>query len=245
MTDQTLELIPAIDLLDGKVVRLHQGRYDEATHYSDDPAAAAEGFEAAGARRLHVVDLDGARDGEPANIAAIEAILCRTSLAVQVGGGVRGVDAAARWFDAGAARVVLGTAAIKAPDFARDLSAKHPGGVVVAIDARGGEVAVEGWLEGSGRQVQELAAEVDGWGVAAILYTNIERDGTRVGPDVEGTAALQRELGATVIASGGVGSLDHLRELRAAGVRAAVCGRALYAGEFTLAEAFAACAEGG
>lgn len=245
MTPDVLELIPAIDLLDGKVVRLHQGRYDEATLYADDPAAAAQGFESAGAHRLHVVDLDGAREGEPANVSSIRAILSGTSLAVQVGGGVRSVEAAERWFAAGAARVVLGTAAIKDPDFARKLCADHPGGVVVAIDARGGEVAVEGWLEGSGRQVSELAAEVDGWGVAAILYTNIERDGTRAGPDVAGTAALQREVSATVIASGGVGSLAHLRELRAAGVRSTVCGRALYAGEFTLAEAFAACAEGG
>lgn len=235
-----MELIPAIDILGGRVVRLQRGDYDAVTVYDHDPADAAARFEAAGAKRLHVVDLDGARDGAPGNVPAIERILSRTGLAVQVGGGVRDAHAARRWLDAGAARVVLGTAAIKHPEFARDLCEQRPGGVVVAIDARDGEVAVEGWLEGSGRRAEDLAREVDGWGVAALLYTNIDRDGTREGPDVEGTAALQGLVGATVIASGGIGTLDHLRALDGAGVRAAVCGRALYSGAFTLEEAFAA-----
>lgn len=232
-----MELIPAVDILGGKVVRLHRGEYDKVTVYDDDPSAAAVRFEQAGAARLHVVDLDGARDGRPGNVDAIRRILGRASLAVQVGGGVRDLDAARRWLDAGASRVVLGTAAIKNPDFARTLCREHPEGVVVAIDARDGEVAVEGWLEGSGRRAEELAREVDGWGAAAILFTNIERDGTRQGPDVEGTAALQRAVGATVIASGGIGKLDDLRSLAAAGVRSAVCGRALYSGAFTFEDA--------
>lgn len=235
-----MDLIPAVDILGGKVVRLHQGNYDEVTVYDDDPAEAARRFERAGASRLHVVDLDGARRGSPGNVEAIERILEHTKLAVQVGGGVRDAAAAARWFDAGAARVVLGTAAIKSPDLARALCAERPDGVIVAIDARDGEVAVEGWLEGSGRRADDLAREVDGWGVAALLYTNIGRDGTRQGPDVRGTAALQHAVRATVIASGGIGTLDDLRALSAAGVRAAVCGRALYAGAFTLGEAFEA-----
>lgn len=235
-----MELIPAIDILGGKVVRLHQGRYDAVTVYAEDAAAMAEQFEAAGARRLHVVDLDGAKDGKPGNVPSIERILARTKLAVQVGGGIRNVDAANRWLDAGAKRVVLGTAAIKDPQLPRGLAEAHPGGVIIAIDARDGEVKVEGWLEGTGTSATDLAATVDRWGVDGILYTNIERDGTREGPDVESTASLQRGVRATVIASGGIGALDHLRALHAAGVRAAVCGRALYSGAFTLAEAFAA-----
>lgn len=238
-----MELIPAIDVLDGKVVRLQRGRYDQVTVYADDPAEPARRFHAAGATRLHVVDLDGARDGSPGNVRAIERILEAVPLEVQVGGGIRDSASAERWLSAGASRVVFGTAAVKAPEIVRGLCATRPGTVVVAVDARGGEVAVEGWVEGSGRDATELAREVDGWGVAALLYTNIERDGTRDGPDVEGTAALQRAVGATVIASGGIGTLEHLRALAAAGVRATVCGRALYAGAFTLEQAFAA-AEG-
>lgn len=234
-----MELIPAIDLLGGKVVRLHQGKYDEVTVYSDDPSAMARDFEAHGARRLHVVDLDGARSGKPGNVSAIQAILAATKLEVQVGGGVRTAETAVRWLDAGAKRVVMGTAAIKNPAIPKALCADHPGSVIIAIDARGGEVAVEGWLEASGKQATELARDVDTWGVSGILFTNIDRDGTRVGPDVEGTAALQGLVGVTVIASGGIGSLEHLAALREAGVRATVCGKALYSGAFTLEQAFA------
>ena len=233
-----MELIPAIDLLDGKVVRLHQGKYDEVTVYSDDPAAMAMTFEAHGAKRLHVVDLDGARDGKPGNVASIQSILARTKLEVQVGGGVRTEETAVRWLDAGARRVVMGTAAIKDPELPKSISKTRPGSVIIAIDARSGIVAVEGWLEASTTKAEDLAREVDAWGVANILFTNIDRDGTRVGPDVEGTAALQKLVDVTVIASGGIGSLDHLAALRDAGVRATVCGKALYSGAFTLEEAF-------
>ena len=235
-----MQLIPAIDILGGQVVRRHQGRYDQVTVYSDDPAAMAVRFEAAGATRLHVVDLDGAKDGKPGNVPAIESILARTKLAVQVGGGIRTMESAKRWLEAGATRVVLGTAAIKNPELPRSLSRERPGSVIVAIDARGGEVAVEGWLESSGRRATDLAREVDSWGVDGILFTNIDRDGTREGPDVESTADLQQLVSALVIASGGIGTLEHLRALRDAGVRATVCGRALYSGAFTLEEAFEA-----
>ncbi len=235
-----LDLIPAIDLLEGRVVRLHKGRYDEVTVYSDNPAEQAKRFFDAGARRLHVVDLDGARSGKPTNVSAIEAIMKAAPLAVQVGGGVRDQAIADRWFAAGVSRVVLGTAAVKNPDFVRTLCAARPDGVVVALDEREGEVAVEGWLEGSGQLVHNLASTVDGWGATAILHTVIDRDGTREGPDVLATASLQSKVKATVIASGGIGSLDHVRALTKAGVRAAVCGRALYSGAFTLEEAFAA-----
>lgn len=235
-----MELIPAIDLLDGKVVRLHQGRYDEVTVYDDDPVAAAKKFEQQGAERLHVVDLDGARKGSPAHVRLIQGILRGTSLRVQIGGGVRNEDVAGQWIDAGAARVVLGTIVVKAPDEARAICARYPNAVIVALDARDGKVAVEGWKEQSEQGVADLATEVDRWNIAGILYTNIQKDGTREGPDVEGTAWLQGQVGATVIASGGIGALEHLRALSAAGVRAAVCGRALYSGTFTLSEAFAA-----
>lgn len=238
-----MELIPAIDLLGGKVVRLHQGRYDEVTVYHDDPVAMAKRFEAEGAQRLHVVDLEGARSGKPAHVPVIESILRETALKVQVGGGVRDERVAVQWLDAGAARVVLGTMVVKAPDVARALCAERPSAIVVALDARDGKVAVEGWREQSSRDVVELAEEVDGWGIGAILFTNIHRDGTREGPDVEATARLQSCVDTTVIASGGIGALDDLRALAAAGIRSAVCGRALYSGAFTLSEAFAALEE--
>lgn len=237
-----MELIPAIDLLDGKVVRLHKGDYAQVTVYSEDPAGQARAFQNAGAGRLHVVDLDGARSGHPHNHAVIERILkAAPGLQIQVGGGVRSQEVAAQWFRAGVSRVVLGTAAIKDPALVQRLCADHPDGVVVALDGRSGLVAVEGWLEATEKRVSDVAREVDAWGAAAILFTDIDRDGTREGPAVEATAALQAEVRATVIASGGIGALDHLLSLRERGVRSAVCGRALYSGAFTLADAFRAC----
>jgi phosphoribosylformimino-5-aminoimidazole carboxamide ribotide isomerase len=235
-----LELIPAIDLLGGKLVRLHKGDYAAVTVYSDDPSGQAAQFFRQGATRLHVVDLDGARDGRPGNVAAIEAIVAAAPLRVQVGGGIRDARAAERWLQAGVERVVLGTAAVKSPDVVQRLCAAYPGRVIVAVDERDGEVAVEGWLEGSGRSAHDLARSVDDWGAAAILHTVIDRDGTREGPDVAATAALQRRVRATVIASGGIGRLEHIEALAAAGVRAAVCGRALYSGAFDLPAAIAA-----
>jgi phosphoribosylformimino-5-aminoimidazole carboxamide ribotide isomerase len=238
-----VELIPAIDLLDGKVVRLHQGKYDEVTVYDNDPVTMARRFEEQGAARLHVVDLEGARSGQPAHVEIIRGILRETNLQVQIGGGVRNEKVAAQWMDAGAARVVLGTVVVKAPGVARAICERYPEGVVMALDARDGKIAVEGWQEQSGQDLVELAQEVDGWNIGAILFTNIHKDGTREGPDVEGTAGLQSHVDTTVIASGGIGSLDDLRALSAAGVRSAVCGRALYSGAFTLSEAFAALEE--
>ena len=235
-----MELIPALDLLGGKVVRLTRGRYDQVTVYSERPVEQARLFYDTGARRLHVVDLDGARSGEPQNIAVIEAILRAIPVQIQIGGGIRDAAQARRWFDAGAERVVLGTAAVKDPAFVQALCAEHPGGVVVAVDERDGEVAVEGWLEGSGMSARELAQRVDAWGVSAILHTVIARDGTREGPDVEATLALQSRVQSTVIASGGIGELAHIRQLAERGVRAAVCGRGLLSGAFSVPDAFAA-----
>jgi phosphoribosylformimino-5-aminoimidazole carboxamide ribotide isomerase len=237
-----MELIPAIDLLDGKVVRLHKGDYQQVTVYSDDPAGQALQFAELGATRLHVVDLDGARSGKPGNRETIERILkAAPGLQVQVGGGIRARETAEHWYSLGARRVVLGTVAIKQPELAQALCRAHPDGVVVALDAKGGMVAVEGWLEATGQPVGELAREVDGWGVSSILFTDIDRDGTREGPAVEATAQLQQSVSATVIASGGIGELADQVALRDAGVRSAVCGRALYSGAFTLAEAFQIC----
>lgn len=235
-----MELIPAIDLLGGKVVRLTRGRYDQVTVYSERPVEQARLFHDAGATRLHVVDLDGAREGEPKNLAVIEAILRAVPVSIQVGGGIRDPKVAKRWFDAGAERVVLGTAAVKQPEFVQQLCATHPTGVVVAVDERDGVVAVEGWLEKSGVSPTVLAQQVDAWGASAILHTVIARDGTREGPDIEATLALQSAVKATVIASGGIGELAHIRELAARGVRAAVCGRALLSGAFSVPDAFAA-----
>lgn len=240
-----MELIPSIDVLDGKVVRLHKGDYAQVTVFSDDPAGQALRLQELGARRLHVVDLDGARAGKPGNSAALEQILrAAPKLAVQVAGGIRTAEAAEQWFALGASRVVLGTVAIKQPALAESLCRRHPDGIVIALDAKAGIVAVEGWLEATGRALSEVALEVDGWGAAALLFTDIDRDGTREGPAVETTAALQRSVRPTVIASGGIGTLEHLEALRAAGVRAAVSGRALYSGAFDLAAAFREYAEG-
>jgi phosphoribosylformimino-5-aminoimidazole carboxamide ribotide isomerase len=235
-----MELIPAIDLLGGKVVRLTRGRYDQVTVYSERPVEQARIFYDTGARRLHVVDLDGARSGEPKNLAVIEAILRAVPVRIQVGGGIRNEQIAKRWFDAGAERVVLGTAAIKDPELVQRLCANHPGGVVVAVDERDGVVAMEGWLEASTVSAAQLAQRVDAWGVAAILHTVIARDGTREGPDIDATVALQSGVNATVIASGGIGELAHIRSLAARGVRAAVCGRGLLSGAFSVPDAFAA-----
>ncbi len=236
-----MQLIPAIDILGGKAVRLHQGAYDEVTVYDSDPVAVAKRFRDAGAERIHVVDLEGARDGCPKHLALIEDIVSQVGVEVQVGGGIRDRFTAERWLATGAASVVFGTAAVKAPDVVRDLAEARPGAVIVAVDARDGVVAVEGWLEDSGESVNALAERADSWGVAGVLYTDIARDGTGKGPNVEATRRLQERLETTVIASGGVGQLSHLQALRDAGVRAAVCGRALYAGAFKLQEAFRIC----
>lgn len=238
-----MEFIPAIDLLGGKVVRLHKGDYAQVTVYSDDPAGQARRFFELGARRLHVVDLDGARAGTAGNAKTIARILdAAPELLVQVGGGIRSRATAEAWFSAGVARVVLGTAAIKQPELVQALCRDHPEGVVTALDARDGLIAVEGWCESTDRPVAEVARLADQWGVSAILFTDIERDGTREGPAVAATCALQQEVRTTVIASGGIGTLQHLAALREQGVRSAVCGRALYSGAFALEEAFAVCA---
>jgi phosphoribosylformimino-5-aminoimidazole carboxamide ribotide isomerase len=243
-----VDLYPAIDVLGGRVVRLHQGDYGAVTDYGDDPAGVAAAFAGAGARWVHVVDLDAARTGESANRAAVEAVVAAAAPArVQVGGGVRDAAAAGALLGAGAARVVLGTAAVADPGLVEALAASHPGGVAVGLDARGGEVAVRGWTAGSGASVAELLKRFAHAGVAAFVVTEIARDGTLAGPDLDGLAAALAATEVPVVASGGVGDLGHLRAL--AGLEAggrrlagAIVGRALHDGRFTVGEALAAIA---
>jgi len=238
-------IYPAIDLRAGRAVRLEQGDFARETVYDDDPVAVARAFEAAGAEWIHVVDLDAARTGEPANLAKVEAIAAAVSCPIQVGGGVRSVAAAGALLSAGVARVVVGTAAVEHPELVDELCASHPGRIAVGLDAHGREVAVRGWVEGSGADLLELAARFEHAGVDALVVTEIGRDGMLVGPDLE---QLGEVLGGTplpVIASGGVGAIDDLVALGAleAGGRhlaGAIVGKALYEGRFTLGEALAA-----
>ena len=243
-----IDLYPAIDLLGGRCVRLYQGDYDRETVYGDDPVAQARAFEAEGAPWIHVVDLDAARTGEPVNRAVVAAIAAGVSVPVQSGGGVRDEDAAEALVAAGVARVVVGTAALEDPQFVRRLAARHP--VAVGLDARGRDVAVRGWLEGSGSDLLDLASAFEDAGVAALVVTEISRDGTLVGPDVDGLAQVLASTSIPVIASGGVGTLDDLHaltRLESAGRRLSgvIAGRAIYERAFSVAEGGAACTAGG
>ena len=235
-----MQLYPAIDLRDGKCVRLYQGDYAKETIYGDDPVAQARTFAEAGAPWIHVVDLDGARTGEASNRAVIARIAAAVDVPLQVGGGVRSRDAAQALFDAGVTRVVIGTAALETPALVRELSADHR--VAVGLDVRGREIAVRGWTEGSGRDLHDVAAELADAGVDALIVTQIARDGTLEGPDVEGLSALLDDTAIPLIASGGVGTLDHLRLLAAVNhsgrrLSGAIVGRALYDGRFTVTDA--------
>lgn len=238
-------VVPAVDLLGGKAVRLRGGRREEATVFSEKPWELAAAFARAGASLLHVVDLDGAFAGERRQADLIARLARESGLPLQVGGGVRDEAAIEAVLDAGARYVVLGTAAVKSPSLVERACARWPGRIVVAVDARDGRVTVSGWAEASDVSVEELAARAASWGAAKILYTDVARDGLRSGPNVAATARLQRLLGSgiPVIASGGVSSLDDLRALARAGVAECVVGRALYDGAFTLEAALAAARE--
>ncbi len=240
-----MELFPAIDIRGGHCVRLRQGDFDAETVYDDDPVAVAERFETAGARWLHVVDLDAARTGSPENLATISEVCAAVGIPVQSGGGVRDEAAADRLMDAGVARVVVGTAAVESPGLVEGLSARHPGRIVVGLDARGRQVSVHGWTEGTGTDLVDLARRFADSGVAALVVTEIGRDGTMTGPDVGQLASVLEATTLPVIASGGVGSLDDLRVLAAlevAGRRlaGAIVGRAIYEGRVDVAEALRA-----
>ena len=236
-------LYPAIDLKDGQCVRLLHGEMDKATVFGDDPAAQAATFEAAGCDWLHLVDLNGAFAGAPVNAAAVEAILARVTVPCQLGGGIRDMATIEAWLSKGLSRVILGTVAVENPALVREAAAAFPGKVAVGIDARGGRVATKGWAEETDILVTDLAQSFEDAGVAAIIYTDILRDGAMQGPNIKATEALARAVSIPVIASGGVASLADLTALRDTGVIAgAISGRALYDGAIDLAEALKALA---
>lgn len=236
-------LYPAIDLKDGACVRLLRGDMAAATVFGTDPAAQAAAFQAAGCQWLHLVDLNGAFAGAPVNGAAVEAILRAVSVPVQLGGGIRDMATVEMWLARGVARVILGTVAVEDPALVRQAAAAFPGQVAVGIDARRGVVATKGWAEATGVQAVDLAKRFEDAGVAAIIYTDIDRDGAMQGPNVAATEALARAVTIPVIASGGVSSLSDLLALRDTRVIAgAISGRALYEGAIDLAGALEALA---
>jgi len=243
---RAIDLYPAIDLRGGNAVRLTQGDFDRETVYDADPVGVARTFEAAGATWIHVVDLDAARTGSAAHLDVLRAIRGAVRCRLQAGGGVRSVEAAGALLDAGAERVVVGTAAVEDPEMVDALAALHPGRVAVGLDARGTEVAVRGWVSGGGADLVDLARRFDRPGVGALVVTEIARDGTLEGPDLGQLSSVLEATALPVVASGGVGSLADLRaiaSLEAAGRRPAgvIVGRALYEGRFTVDEALTAC----
>jgi len=238
-------LYPAIDLKDGQCVRLLKGDMDKTTVFNDDPAAQARAFQDQGCQWLHMVDLNGAFAGAPVNGGAVEAILAALDIPAQLGGGIRDMATIEMWLKKGLARVILGTVAVENPDLVRKAARAFPGQVAVGIDARDGRVATKGWAEETDVQVTDLAKSFEDAGVAAIIYTDINRDGAMQGPNIPATAALARSVSIPVIASGGVSSLTDLTALKTCGapLDGAISGRALYDGAIDLAEALALLAE--
>ena len=235
-----MEVIPAIDLRDGRCVRLFQGDFNQETVFSDDPLAMALSWQEQGGHRLHVVDLDGAVQGKPVHLEVISAIVRSLDIPVQVGGGIRDLATAGAWLEAGVDRVVIGTAAVRDPDMVREVCRKHGSQrVVVSVDAKDGLVALQGWKETSAVTVLELANQMSQIGVVRLLYTDIARDGALTGPDLETNTKLAKETGLAVLASGGVASVEHIKELLPTGVEGVIVGRALYTGAVNLSEAVA------
>lgn len=232
-------VLPAIDLMDGQAVRLRQGAFADRTVYDADPAAVAARFAEAGAERLHVVDLDGARAGRPVNLEAVRAI-ARAGVSIEVGGGLRTLADVERVLELGAAFAVLGTAAVARLELVREACARFPGRIVCGVDAKGGEVAIAGWEQGSGLPVADVARRVKAAGVEVVEYTDVGRDGMLTGVDAAGAARLAAEAGVRVVASGGVASLDDVRACRDAGLFGVIVGKALYERRIDLAEAIRA-----
>ncbi len=248
-----MDIFPAIDLLDGKCVRLYQGDYDKSQVFNDNPAAMAQSWLEQGATKLHLVDLDGAKAGHPVNVAAISQIVAMVrktanrSVQIQVGGGLRTVESVRQLLALGVDRAILGTVAVEQPQLVRDLCQQYPEQIVVGIDARDGKVATKGWLETSTVLATDLAKQMAAAGAAAIIYTDIHRDGTLSGPNLAALRQLATDLDIPVIASGGVSSLRDLLDLlalEAIGVTGAIVGRAIYTGEVKLTEAIRAVGEG-
>ncbi|KZE34699.1 1-(5-phosphoribosyl)-5-[(5-phosphoribosylamino)methylideneamino]imidazole-4-carboxamide isomerase [Chelatococcus daeguensis] len=235
-------LFPAIDLKEGRCVRLVQGDMDKATVFNDDPADQAARFAEQGFEWLHVVDLDGAFAGRPMNAAAVDAILARIALPVQLGGGIRDLRTVEGWLEKGVRRVIIGTAAVRDPDFVREAARRHPGGVAVGIDARDGRVAVEGWAQTSEMTAEDLGRRFEDAGVTAIIYTDIARDGILMGLNIEATLRLAEAVSIPVIASGGLASIEDVQRLLQPDcqkIAGAISGRALYDGRLDPAEAMA------
>src|SRR5690625_636684 len=240
-------LFPAIDLKDGQAVRLLRGDMDQVTVFNPDPADQARRFAEAGFEWLHLVDLNGAFAGRPVNAAAVEGILEAVGMPVQLGGGIRDLATVEKWLELGVRRVILGTVAVKDPQLVHEACRAHPDRIVIGIDARGGKVAVEGWAETSELDAVELARRFEGAGAAAIVHTDVERDGAMGGPNLEATAELARGISIPVIVSGGVSSLADLLAIKAArdsGIVGAILGRALYDGRIDAAQARARCSAG-
>jgi len=238
-------LYPAIDLKDGKCVRLLRGDMDKATVFSNSPADQAMVFETSGFQWLHIVDLNGAFEGKPVNESAVKAILSRVKMPVQLGGGIRDIDMIATWLDAGISRVVLGTLALKNPVLVKEACRLFPGQIAVGIDAKGGKVAVNGWAEISDQPAVTLAKKFEDVGVAAIIYTDISKDGAMGGPNFDETVKLAEEITTPVIASGGISSIDDIKrykELATMGIEGCILGRALYEGAIKADEALKLCA---
>jgi phosphoribosylformimino-5-aminoimidazole carboxamide ribotide isomerase len=235
-------VIPAIDLKEGKCVRLEQGLMERDTVFNDDPGAQARAWQDQGAELLHIVDLDGAFAGEPKNRAAIEAIVRAITIPSQLGGGIRDLATIEAYLGLGIGRVIIGTAAQRNPDLVKEACARFPGRIVVGIDAKNGLVAVQGWAEVTDVTAVELAKRFEGYGVSAIVYTDISRDGMLQGPNIEATSALAAAISIPVIASGGVSSLkdiENLLAVEASGVTGVITGKAIYTGALNLAEAIA------
>lgn len=233
-------VIPAIDLKEGKCVRLEQGLMERDTVFCDNPADQARKWEAAGAEMLHIVDLDGAFAGVPKNKGAIEAIVAAISIPAQLGGGIRDIDTIRAYLDLGISRVILGTAAQRNPALVEEACRLFPGRIVVGIDAKNGMVAVQGWAEVTDVRALDLARRFEGYGVAAIIYTDISRDGMMQGPNIEATRALAEAISIPVIASGGVSSIrdvENLMDIESSGVTGVITGKAVYTGAVDLTEA--------
>ena len=239
-----MEVIPSIDIKDGRCVRLYQGDYRKETVYSDDPLSVAATWQEQGGSRLHLVDLDGAASGRLVNLGLIAKTIERLTIPVQVGGGIRSLGTAMELLSVGADRVVIGTAAVEDPSLVETLCQEHgSSSVVVAVDARNGRVAIKGWTEQSSVSAFHLARQMSELGVLRLLYTDIARDGTMTEPNFAANEALIRETGMAVLASGGVTVLEHIRRLADTGAEGVIVGRALYEEEFTLPEAIAAAQE--
>ena len=236
---KTIDIIPAIDLRDGKCVRLFQGDYAQETVYDDDPLAVALRWQAAGAQRIHIVDLDGAAAGDVVNIKVVENIANAVLVPTQLGGGIRTLETITQVLKAGVERVILGTIAVEKPDLVKAACARYPDCIIVSIDARDGQVATRGWLKGTSLSMVKLAQDMAALGVKRFIYTDISRDGTLTGPNYTAITELIQAIRLPVIAAGGISTLEHLRELKKLGVEGAIIGKAIYSGDIDLRKAVA------